>query len=201
MSKPPGRNVGLVGGIASGKSLAAAWFARQGWTVVDADRVAHGLYAPGTALASEIVRAFGDSVRASDGGVDRKALGNIVFGDPDLLQRLEALVHPALRQSLMERMDRAEAEGEFLVLEMALLSRWPAMAQRLDDVVGISAPEETRLARLMARNGLSLEAAAARMARQGSEEGLLACATLVVRNEGTLEDLEDQLSERFGTRS
>jgi dephospho-CoA kinase len=201
VSKPPGRNVGLVGGIASGKSLAAAWFARQGWTVVDADRVAHGLYAPGTALASEIVRAFGDSVRASDGGVDRKALGNIVFGDPDLLQRLEALVHPALRQSLMERMDRAEAEGEFLVLEMALLSRWPAMAQRLDDVVGISAPEETRLARLMARNGLSLEAAAARMARQGSEEGLLACATLVVRNEGTLEDLEDQLSERFGTRS
>lgn len=201
MNPSPGRRIGLVGGIASGKSLAAAWFARQGWNVVDADRVAHGLYAPGTALASEIVRAFGDSVRAADGGVDRKALGAIVFGDPVRLQRLEALVHPALRQTLMERLDHAEAEGESLVLEMALLSRWPAMARRLDDVVGISAPEETRLARLQARNGLSPEEGRERLARQGSEAGLLACATVVVRNDGTVGDLEERLSERFGTRS
>lgn len=201
MSKPPGRTVGLVGGIASGKSLAAAWFARRGWTVVDADKVAHGLYAPGTALAHAIVGAFGEVVLAPDGGIDRKTLGAIVFADPVAMERLEALVHPALRGTLMARLDQAEAEGESLVLEMALLSRWPAMARRLDDVVGISAPEETRLARLMARNGLSREAASARMARQGSEEGLLACATLRVLNDGLVEDLEDRLSARFGTRS
>lgn len=186
-----------MGGIASGKSLAAAWFARQGWTVVDADRVAHGLYAPGTALAEAIAGAFGDRVRAKDGGVDRKALGSIVFADPVELERLEGLVHPVLRANLMDRMDRAETSGECLVLEMALLSRWPAMAKRLDVVVGISAPDETRLARLMARNGLSLEAARARMERQGSEETLLSCANMVVRNDASLEELERRLGERF----
>ena len=198
MSKPPGRTVGLVGGIASGKSLAAAWFARQGWTVVDADRVAHGLYAPGTALAQEIVAAFGHSVRAPDGGIDRKALGAIVFADPVAMARLEALVHPVLRGTLMVRLDQAREQGESLVLEMALLSRWPAMARRLDEVVGISAPEETRLARLLARNGLSPEEGRERLARQGSEAGLLACATLVLGNDTTPEDLERRLSERFG---
>lgn len=201
MTRSPGRRIGLVGGIASGKSLAAAWFARRGWTVVDADKVAHELYAPGTALAREIVGAFGDAVRSPDGGVDRKALGAVVFADEAELRRLEALVHPVLRARLMERLDQAEASGESLVLEMALLSRWSAMANRLDGVLGISAPGETRLARLVARNGLTLEAASARMARQEDEEGLLACATVVVRNDGTVEDLEDRLSERFGTRS
>lgn len=199
MSKPPGRTVGLVGGIASGKSLAAAWFARQGWTVVDADRVAHGLYAPGSALAQEIVAAFGDAVRAPDGGIDRKALGAIVFADPVAMGRLEAMVHPVLRSTLMERLDQAREQGESLVLEMALLSRWPAMARRLDEVVGISAPEETRLARLLARNGLSAEEGRERLARQGTEAGLLACATLVLGNDTTAEDLERRLSERFGT--
>lgn len=198
MSQAPGRRIGLVGGIASGKSLAATWFSARGWTVVDADRVAHGLYAPGTALAEAIVEVFGPVVRAKDGGIDRQALGAIVFGDPARLERLEALVHPVLREFLMERMEQAEASGESLVLEMALLSRWPAMAKRLDEVVGISAPDETRLARLVARNGLSLEAARARMARQGSEEGLLSCATLVVRNDATWEELERRLEERFG---
>lgn len=201
MIPAPGHRIGLVGGIASGKSRAAAWFARQGWTVVDADRVAHDLYAPGTALAREIVHAFGDSVRASDGGVDRKVLGGFVFADPARMRRLEALVHPALRESLRVRMDRAEETGESLVLEMALLSRWPEMVGRLNEVVGISAPQEVRLERLVARNGLSREAARERMARQGDEAGLLACATVLVRNDGTMEDLEDRLSERFGTRS
>lgn len=186
-----------MGGIASGKSLAAAWFGRQGWTVVDADKVAHGLYAQGTALAETIVGAFGDSVRAKDGGVDRGTLGAIVFADPAELERLEALVHPVLRADLMDRLDRAETSGESLVLEMALLSRWSAMAERLDVVLGISAPDETRLARLVSRNGLSLEAARARMERQGSQEALLSCATIVVRNDASVEELERRLGERF----
>lgn len=192
-----GRRVGLVGGIASGKSLAARWFGEHGWSVLDADKVAHGLYAPGTAMCEEILATFGAGVRACDGGVDRAALGAIVFGDPERMRLLERIVHPALRRSVAEAVEGIAEAGSDVVLEMALLSRWPEMAASLDRVVGIAAAESLRRARLRARNGLSEEDAARRLARQEPEDALLSCASVVLRNEGTPAELFEALERIF----
>lgn len=193
------RRIGLVGGIASGKSLAARWFAERGWNVLDADRIAHGLYAAGTPMSVAIVREFGPEVRSPDGSIDRKALGAIVFAHPERMKALEAIVHPALRHHLGQRVDCAALEGERIVLEMALLARWPEMVAKLDLVVGISAPPELRLSRLRLRNGLSESEALDRLSRQEPEEILLSCATDVVVNDRSEAELYDALRGLLAT--
>lgn len=192
------RRIGLVGAIASGKSLAARWFSDRGWTVLDADKEAHALYAAGTGMCAAVVAEFGEIVRAADGGIDRARLGAIVFSDPARLKALEAIVHPALRDHLSKRIDEGVLRDERTVLEMALLSRWPETVRRLDMVLGISAPEPLRFARLRARNGLSEAEARLRLERQESEDVLLSCATRVIVNVGTEADLVTALEERFG---
>lgn len=191
------RRIGLVGAIASGKSLAARWFADRGWTVLDADKEAHALYAAGTAMCDAVVAEFGASVRAADGGIDRARLGGIVFSDPARLKALEAIVHPALRDHLIRRLEDAEIRDERIVLEMALLARWPEMVRRLDLVLGISAPPSLRVSRLRERNGLSEAEARLRLDRQEPEDALLSCATCVLVNDGTPENLVAALRERF----
>lgn len=200
MIAPEFRRIGLVGGVASGKSLAARWFAARGMVVLDADLVAHGLYAPGTLMCQAILDEFGDGVRTADGAIDRKALGTIVFADPARLKRLEEIVHPEVRQELSKRIDSIVDRGGRVVLEMALLARWPEMVARLDRVVGISAPPETRVARLRARNGFSEEEALQRLARQESEMELLRCATDVIVNDGSPHALGEALAALFAKR-
>ncbi len=182
--------LGLVGGIASGKSTVAGFLRERGWAVVDADKVAHEVYAPGTRTVDEIREAFGAGTVLPDGSVDRKALGAIVFGNPEALKRLEALVHPATRLLIAQRMDRAVAHTGRVALEMTLLYRWPEMAAKLDVVVGVSCPDGIRLDRLMARSGLDREEALRRMSAQAPQERILAPATRVVDNAGTMEELE-----------
>jgi len=191
------KKIGLVGAIASGKSLASDWFRRHGWTVLDADRIAHDLYAPGTELNGLIVEAFGPTVRSPDESIDRRALGAIVFSSRDQMRRLEAMVHPLLRQKLSERVEEGVLHGERVVLEMALLWRWPEMVGTLDLVLGISAAANLRKLRLMARNGLSEEEALSRLAGQEPEADLLSCATTILVNEGSREELEKGLDAVF----
>lgn len=168
--------------------------------MLDADRVAHGLYEAGTAMCADIVEEFGAGVRSPDGSIDRRALGAVVFADPARLKALEAIVHPALRRHLMERVEALSERGEDVVLEMALLSRWPEMAAKLDRVLGVSAPRELRLARLRARNGISEDEALQRLDRQESEEVLLACATETMVNVGTVDAFFADLEGRFAQR-
>ncbi len=118
------------------------------------------------------------------------ALGSIVFSDPEALKRLEALVHPATRERIALRMDEEAARCGKVVLEMTLLYRWPEMASRLDSVVGVRCPDEIRLDRLVARSGLDREEALRRMAAQVPQEQILAPATHVLDNAGTVDDLE-----------
>src|SRR5262245_6850690 len=119
--------VGLTGPAGSGKSTVAALLTEAGCPVVDADRVAHELYVPGTALVSELARAFGDRILRPDGSVDRTALGGVVFGSPAARLRLNALVHPPLVAELRGRMSALESAGaRIVILEAALLLQWHA---------------------------------------------------------------------------
>lgn len=192
---PAGRptTLGLVGGIASGKSTAAAFLRERGWEIVDADKVAHEVYAPGTKIIDEIREAFGDGVIGPGGGVDRKALGAIVFGNPVALERLEALVHPATRLLIAQRLAEAKSRSGRVVLEMTLLYRWPEMAAGLEDVLGIRCPDEIRLQRLMARNGLAREAAQARLDAQAPQDRILSPARMVLENDETPEILKERI--------
>lgn len=190
---PEGIRWGLVGGICSGKSSAAAIMAARGWEVVDADKVAHEVYAPGTKTVTAIRETFGANVVRPDGSVDRKALGALVFGNPDMLRQLEALVHPATRLLIGKRLDEAVARSGRVVLEMTLLHRWPEMIAGLVEVIGVRCPDSIRLARLMSRNDLTRQQAQARFAAQASQEQILSPATAIVDNDGTVEDLRRRI--------
>lgn len=186
--------LGIAGAIASGKSAAARWFAARGWTVVDADAQAHALYAPGSELVAALEGRFGSEILRGDGSVDRSTLGAIVFSDPQALRDLDGLVHPAARKRIWSAVDRSLERGENLVLEMALLYRWPEMISRLDRILGIRCADPIRLERLVARSGLAREAALARMGSQ-DQAAILAPAQAIVDNDGSVADLETKLAK------
>jgi len=165
------QSLAIVGAIASGKSTAARWFAARGWTVVDADAEAHALYAPGSELVGRIRERFGEAALGDDGSVDRPALGKIVFADAQALSDLDALVHPLARERIRKAVDHALERGKDVVLEMALLYRWPEMSASLGRVLGIRSSDEIRLGRLMERSSLSREEARRRLGAQ--DQGLI----------------------------
>ena len=193
--------IGIVGAIASGKSTAARWFASRGWTAVDADEEAHALYAPGSELVSALEARFGSGIVRSDGAVDRAALGEIVFADPKALVDLDALVHPLARDRIRRVVESARSSGADVVLEMALLYRWPEMAASMDRIVGIRCSDPIRLERLAARPGMSLEQARRRMLAQ-DQDLLLSVVDFSITNEGSPSDLEANLEDpRLGQKT
>src|SRR5512145_1043887 len=115
--------VGLTGGIGAGKSTVAAILAELGARVIDADRIGHEVYRPGSEGFRRVVGAFGPGIVAADGTIDRRALGAIVFGDPAALARLNALVHPLIAEELSRRIAEARAGGDAgpIVIEAAVL--------------------------------------------------------------------------------
>ena len=183
------RVIGLTGGIASGKSLVSRQLAERGAVVIDADKVAHEAYRQGTETFQAVVDAFGSDVVGADGEVDRKALGAKVFADPEARQRLEAIVWPAMRRMMEERL--AELRGQdtdVAVLEAALLieADWLPLA---DEVWLVTASPETARRRLMERNGLTAEAAEARLRAQLTNEKRRPYADVVIENDGSLDEL------------
>jgi dephospho-CoA kinase len=180
--------VGLTGPAGSGKSTVAGLLRDSGCPVVDADRVAHELYVPGSDLVRELARAFGDHILRPDGSVNRGVLGGIVFASQDARNTLNALVHPALVVELERRMDALESQGAWVaILDAALLLQW--RAHRLVGlIVGVWAPREARLARLVAA-GLSSEAAAARVDAQMTEAELRQRSDILIENTGSPDDL------------
>jgi len=184
--------IGIVGAIASGKSTAARWYASRGWILVDADSEAHALYAPGSELVAALEGRFGSVILRGDGTVDRTALGKMVFADPKALADLDALVHPLARARIRLAVEQALDRGLNVVLEMALLYRWPEMVAQIDRILGIRCDDGIRLERLMERSGLAREAARARLAVQ-DQPVILAPARTVVDNDGSVADLEAKL--------
>jgi dephospho-CoA kinase len=186
--------VGLTGGIGSGKSVVAARLAELGAVVIDSDRLAREVVAPGTDGLAEVVAAFGPEVLGADGALDRPALGRLVFADPAARARLEQIVHPQVRARTVQLVAAAPA-GSVVVNDVPLLVE-AGLADTFELVVVVLASEQTRLARLVGERGMSESEARARIAAQATDEQRRAVADVVLENDGTLAELHaavDQL--------
>lgn len=182
------KTVGLTGGIGAGKSAVARLLADHGAEVIDADRVGHEVYRPGSAGWGQVVEAFGREVVAADGTIDRQRLGARVFADPAELARLNAIVHPLIRDAVAARVATAAGGPRPVVVEAALLieAGWDGL---VDEVWVVTARPEVITARLSAQRGLSAEAIAARMRAQLTDAARRARADVVIDNSDSLEAL------------
>ena len=184
--------VGLTGGIASGKSTVARLLAERGAAVIDADRLVASLYEPGEPGARAVAELFGEEALDATGAVDRERVAEIVFHGPEgarARQRLEAAIHPLVRRRFAE-MARA-ADADVVVLEATLLVE-AGYGPDFDTVVTVEADPEVRLERAIAR-GMSEEEARRRLTAQGEGDVRRAGADRVIRNDGTLDDLEREV--------
>jgi len=182
---------GLTGGIASGKSLAARFFAEAGIPVIDADAMARGLMEPGTKVFEEVVSAFGETI-LSDGRINREKLADIVFRDNEARSRLNEIVHPRVLLRVAEQLRALADEGHRVaIVEAALLGENGRVPPGFDGLILVSAPMETRLERLVSRRGMSPESARARLAAQVDPESKRAMARVVIENSGTPENLRE----------
>jgi dephospho-CoA kinase len=188
--------VALTGGIASGKSTIARRLAERGAVVVDADRVVRDVQRPGSPVLGAIAAEFGDRMLDEDGSLDRAALGSRVFGDPDAVARLNAIVHPAVRTESKQQFDEALArDPDAVVLYDVPLLAEARLGDPWDLIVVAHAPAAVRAQRLVALRGLSEQEAAARIASQVTEEERLQIADVVIDTSGALEHTLAQTDE------
>lgn len=194
--------VGLTGGIGAGKSTVATLLAEHGAVVIDADSIVRELQRPGTDVFRAIVDRFGSHVVAADGSLDRERLADIVFRNDDARSALNAIVHPAVYAVMSERIASVKDDDKIVVLDIPLLAEVGG-GGGMDAVVVVEADGEMRVARVVAERGLDAEDVRARMAAQASSEQREALADVVIRNNGSPEDLRaqvDDLWEQLRTR-
>ena len=181
------KSIALTGGIACGKSLFGRLLSEEGVETMDADDLVHALHEPHGKGALAVAAEFGPDYLRPDGSTDRARLGNLVFADPSAKARLEAIVHPLVRQSLLD-WKNSFPRPAFRVAQIPLLFQMPEWRGDWDVAVTVEAPEELRFERLCAR-GLSPEQACARIASQLSSAERTARADYVVQNNAGIEEL------------
>jgi dephospho-CoA kinase len=196
--------VGLTGGIGSGKSEVSRRLAAHGAVIIDADVAAREVVAPGTPGLAQVAEAFGPEVLGPDGALDRERLGAIVFRDPALRAKLNAITHPLVRE-WMTAAERAAAErtseaadaagGNLIVVHDVPLLAESRRADGFDLVIVVDVPPELQVERLVSQRGMTPDQARARMAAQASREQRLAIAGVVIDNSGSLDDLDRRVAE------
>ena len=188
--------VGLTGGIGSGKSEVSKRLAALGAVIVDADKVAREVVEPGTPGLRDVVAAFGPGVLLADGGLDREGLGRIVFGDPEKLAQLNAIVHPLVGERIAAIMAEVERDrpDAVVVYDVPLLVE-NKLQDRYDVVVVVAASPQTQLQRLVGQRGMAEEDARSRIAAQAPLEAKLAVADYVIDNDGELAALDEQVKQ------
>jgi dephospho-CoA kinase len=191
--------IGLTGGIGSGKSTVAHLFETQGATLVDTDAIAHALTGPAGAAMPQIRAAFGESVVAPDGRLDRAAMRARVFADPAERRRLEGILHPMIR-SESDRQIR-EAVGLYTMLVVPLLIESGRWRDRVDRVLVVDCPDSVQIERVIARSGLAREQVLAILAAQAQREARLAAADDVIDNGGAESALAAQVAALAGVYS
>jgi dephospho-CoA kinase len=184
-------SVGLTGGIGCGKTTVADMFGALGASLVDTDAIAHALTAPHGAAMPALLAEFGADFATPDGALDRAKMRALVFADPGARARLEAILHPRIREATAAA--AAIATGPYVIFVVPLLIESGSWRERVTRVLAIDCPEETQVARVMARNNLSEAQVRAIMAAQVTRAQRLAAADDVVLNDDGLEALRPQV--------
>ncbi|QHT55702.1 dephospho-CoA kinase [Cellulomonas sp. H30R-01] len=190
------QRIGLTGGIAAGKSVAARRLRELGAVVIDSDELAREAVAPGSAGLDAVVTEFGDGVLAADGTLDRPALASIVFADADARRRLDGIVHPVVRRLAAEREAAAAVvdHGAVVVHDIPLLVE-TGQADSFHVLVVVHAPAVLRVERLVRLRGMSREDAERRVAAQAADDERLAVADVVLDGTGSDDDLRTQVDD------
>ena len=192
--------IGLTGGIGTGKSEAARILQDLGAVIINADQVGHSAYTPHLEIWSEVVQTFGRDILDASDEIDRRKLGAIVFSDPAQLERLNRIMHPRMARMVQEQIDGLRENGApVVVVEAAVLfeAGWDSL---VDEVWSTDAPEETVVARLVARNGLPEDEARKRINAQMSASERAARSQAVVDNSEDIIRLREAVQALWETR-
>lgn len=192
MSRP--KIVGLTGGIASGKSTVSRVLRELGAVIIDADVAAREVVMPGSEGLARVASEFGKEVLLSDGSLNRKLLGQIIFGDPEARRRLESITHPLIYRRMAQDLNCAAAEGaQVIILDIPLLFETGLFLDTIDESVVVYVRPEIQLQRLMERDGLSEEEAEQRIRAQLPLEEKARRAEHVIDNSGSPEETRKQV--------
>jgi dephospho-CoA kinase len=183
--------VGITGTVGAGKSTVGRMFEEWGAVRVDADELAREAVRPGSAALEAIRREWGDEVLDEEGGLDRAAMREVVFGDPEARERLESIVHPEVRRLREERMEEARAAGADVVVSEVPLLLETGMEGDFDVLVVVDAPREERLRRVRRERGVEASTFEAIEAAQWSGARKRERGDRVIVNDGSLEELRD----------
>lgn len=187
-------NIGLTGGIATGKSTVSALLVAKGALLIDADAIAREVMLPGHSVLAAVIQHFGQAVMNSDGTLHRKKLGEIVFGDPVQRQALNDITHPAIREEMRLRMKAFEREQpDKLVLADIPLLYESGLKNLYEEIMVVYVPRDVQLQRLMLRDGLTEEQAGLRLSAQMDIEQKRSMADIVIDNSGTQAETERQI--------
>lgn len=191
--------IGLTGGIATGKSTVAKMFENLGATVVSADEVAHELMKHGGSAWHEIVELFGEGILSSDGEIDRRSLGDVVFGDAKKMSALESIIHPSVLQYLSKLSTEFKESGSgVLVLEIPLLIE-VSFYGAVDKIVVVVAEQDTQISRLEKRYGIGREGALLRISSQLPTSEKVKHADWVITTDSSLEETGEQVKRVYSS--
>lgn len=188
------KQIGITGGIGSGKSKACSCFARLGAEIIDADKISHGILEPSGNAFAATISAFGQGILNPDGTVDRKKLGEIVFSDSEKLKQLNQITHPAIFDEMKRRI--AISTADLICLDVPLLfsSDFPFVC---DATVAVIADFDIRIQRILKRDGCTEAEAKRRIAAQLSDDILIEKSDYVLYNNGTKEELAAQVKRLY----
>ena len=185
--------VGLTGGIGSGKSTVSSLLEGRGAIIIDADAIVREVQLPGSPVLAELASKFGPEVLAADGSLDRQAVANIVFTDPEALKSLNAIVHPAVGKEMNRRMIEQRTTKNVVILDIPLLTENPR--EGLQGKIVVDVPVEVQVERLIKFRGFDEADARARISRQATREQRLLTADFVIDNSHDLESLIPQIDK------
>ena len=185
--------VGLTGGIGSGKSTVCGLLVERGALLIDSDAIVREVQQPGSPVLADLAERFGAQIITADGALDRQALANLVFADPEAVKALNKIVHPAVGVVTAQRVQEQVGTDRVVVIDIPLLAERPR--DNLQGAIVVDVPVDVQVDRLVRFRGFDEADARARIARQATREQRLAIADFVVDNSGSPEDLEPQLEQ------